>query len=118
MNAIILSAIWGVVMMFSSVSFKDTAAVRTIAITGLLLLLVVNIAELYGFHLFHINTRGMLSFNSFTLVFNSLAFGSTLVFFLLSSRDMDKVSLNTGEYFALIFFVLCGISIASSFDTL
>ena len=33
-------------------------------------------------------------------------------------RDIAAIGTNPGEYFALIFFVLCGISITSSFNTL
>jgi NADH-quinone oxidoreductase subunit N len=60
----------------------------------------------------------MLVFDSFGLLFNSIAFTSTLLYFFLSGPDMEKVGLNLAEYFALIFFVLCGIAIASSFSTL
>ncbi len=43
---------------------------------------------------------------------------STLVYFLLNGRDITSIGNNPGEYFALIFFVLCGISIATSFNSL
>jgi NADH-quinone oxidoreductase subunit N len=42
MSAIILSAIWGVVMMFSGIFMKSGSAVRTTAIVGLLILLIAN----------------------------------------------------------------------------
>ena len=41
-----------------------------------------------------------------------------LLYFLLNGRDIEAIGNNPGEYFALIFFVLCGISIASSFNSL
>ncbi|MBC8034276.1 MAG: NADH-quinone oxidoreductase subunit N [Chitinophagaceae bacterium] len=118
MNAIILSAIWGVAMMFSGIFLTKGEAIRAAAILGLVVLLGVNIAELYGYRLFNIDTRGMLSFNSFSLVFNAVLFGCTLIYFLLSSKDILKVGTNKAEYFSLIFFVLSGVSIASSFNTL
>ncbi len=44
------------------------------------------------------------------LLFNAVAFGATLVYFLLSGRDFEKVRNHVAEYFALIFFISCGIS--------
>src|SRR5215475_14949960 len=60
----------------------------------------------------------MIAFDRFALLFNSIVFISTLTYFLLSARDMEKVGINYGEYFALIFFVLCGVTLASSFRSL
>jgi NADH-quinone oxidoreductase subunit N len=60
----------------------------------------------------------MIGFDRFALLFNSIVFISTLIYFLLSARDMEKVGVNYGEYFALIFFVLCGVTLASSFRSL
>jgi NADH-quinone oxidoreductase subunit N len=118
MNAIILSAVWGVIMMFSGIFLKNNSTIRGIAIAGLIVLLAMNMAELYGTHLFTFDTHNMLRVDSFTLVFNSIAFACTLFYFCLSGRDIEKVGTNVPEYFALIFFVLCGVGIASSFNTL
>jgi NADH-quinone oxidoreductase subunit N len=118
MNAIIFSAILGVVLMFSGIFFSDKATVRNIANIGMLLLLVANIAEQQGHQLFHINTNNLLSFSKFGLLFNSIAIGSTLIYMLLSGRDIEKVGINVAEYFALIFFVLCGVAIVSSYNSL
>src|SRR5690606_35821202 len=65
-----------------------------------------------------INTRGMLRFDSFSLHFNTIAFACTLLLFLLNGRDFEKIGPHVSEYFCLIFFVLCGVSIASSYNTL
>ncbi|HYC30564.1 MAG TPA: NADH-quinone oxidoreductase subunit N, partial [Chitinophagaceae bacterium] len=89
-----------------------------VAIVLLAALLVANIAEQYGYSLFNFNTRNMLSFTKFGLLFNSIAFGSTLLYYFLSSKDMQRVGIYLAEYFALIFFVLCGVAVASSFNTL
>ncbi|MES1214169.1 MAG: NADH-quinone oxidoreductase subunit N, partial [Bacteroidota bacterium] len=118
MNALLLSAVWGVVMMFSSFLLPKKAAVRGLAIAGLLLVLIVNILEMKGTVLFHIDTKGMISFDRFALVFNTIAFISTLVYFLLSGRDIEKAGDNYAEYFTLIFFVLCGVTLVSSFQSL
>ncbi|WP_276480126.1 NADH-quinone oxidoreductase subunit N [Paraflavitalea pollutisoli] len=118
MNAIVISAIWGVVMMFSGIFSKNNAVIRGTAVTGLALLIVVNCLELDGTSLFKVNVHGLLYFNSFSLLFNTIAFGSTLLFTLLSGRDMERVGRSTPDYFALIFFILCGVSISSSFNSL
>jgi NADH-quinone oxidoreductase subunit N len=118
MNALILSAILGVIMMFSGILLKQKALVRNVAISGIVILLVVNILEMNGISFFNIDTKQMLAFDRFGLLFNSIIFLSTLVFILLSAKDMEKVGVNYAEYFALIFFILCGITLTSSFKSL
>jgi len=118
MNAIILSAIWGVVMMFGGVFFKKASTPKYWAIAGLIIILAANIFEFLGKPLFNIDTKGMLGFDNFGLHFNTIAFFCTLIYFLLSGRDVEKVGKHVSEYFALIFFVLCGVAIASSYTSL
>ncbi len=119
MNAIILTAIWGVIMMFGGVFFKTKSVCKYWAIAGLVLIILANCSELYnGQPFFAIDIRGMLSFNSFNLTFINVALSCTLLFFLLSGRDIEKVGANVSEYFALIFFVLCGVCLAATFNTL
>lgn len=118
MNALILSAFWGVVMMFSSFLLKSKPAIRNLAIAGIVLLVIANILEMKGAIFFHIDTRGMIYFDRFSLLFNGIAFVSTFIFFLLSARDMEKVGENYAEYFSLLFFILCGIALVTSFKSL
>ena len=77
-----------------------------------------NILEMSGTVFFKIDTKGMIGFDRFALLFNTIVFICTLVYFLLSARDMEKVGINYSEYFSLIFFVLCGITLSSSFRSL
>jgi NADH-quinone oxidoreductase subunit N len=118
MNAIIVSAVWGVVMMYSGIVLKQDRAIRLTAILGIVLLIVANWLEFAGVPFFQADTRGMLRFTTFGLVFNSVAFIATLIYFLLSGRDMEQVGKQVSDYYALIFFVLCGVSIVSAFQTL
>jgi len=118
MNAIVISAVWGVIMMFSGIISKRSSVIRYIAIAGLTILLACNILELGGTRFFNFDVHKMLVFDSFGLLFNSIALASTLIFVLLSGRDMEKVGVHVAEYYALIFFILCGVSVASSFNTL
>lgn len=118
MNAILISAAWGVVMMFTGAFSKSKSVVRVIALLGLLLLFVVNFMDMNGNVLFDIPTHNMLFFDNFGLFFNAIAFVSTLIYFLLSARDIDNVGMYSADYYALIFFVLCGVSILTSFNSL
>jgi NADH-quinone oxidoreductase subunit N len=118
MNSIITSAILGVVMMFSGIFLKKNSSIVALARIAILVLLVMAILEMSGFHYFPVDTHDMLYFDVFGMYFNCIAFSATLVFFLLSGRDLAAIGNNPGEYFALVFFVLCGISIASSFNSL
>ena len=118
MNALIISAIMGVVMMFSSVLLKQRSSVRAFALAGLFVAIVLNVMEMYGFHLFKIDVTGMMKFDRFSLFFNTIAMSCTFIFFLLSAKEMEKVGLNYADYFALIFFILCGIILSSSFSSL
>lgn len=118
MNALILSAVLGVIMMFSGLWFKDKSVVRNIAIAGLLLLLGSNVWEMLGHSFFKVDTYGMMYFDRFALLFVTIAIFSTLVYFTLSARDMEKVGIDYAEYFALIFFIICGIVLVASFKSL
>lgn len=118
MNAIILSAILGVVMMLCSAFVKNTKLYKGIALVGLVILLLANICETYGQPLFNIPTYHMLEFDRFGLYFNTLAICCTLLFSALSQKEIERVGHYVGEYFALIFFVLTGIFILSAFNNL
>lgn len=118
MNAIVLSPVWGVIMMFTGIYVKRNEAIRSIAVAGVLLLLVSTILEIDGTVLFPFNTRNMLVLDNFALLFNAIAFGAVLLFFLLSGKDINKVGMNVADYYALLFFIMAGVAIASSFNNL
>lgn len=118
MNAIILTALWGVIMMFGGVFFKKSTTPKYWAIAGIIIVLLANIFEFFGYSIFSVDTKGMLKFDSFGLHFNTIAFICTFLLFMLNGRDFEKIGMHVSEYFALIFFVLCGLSILSSFNTL
>ena len=119
MNAIIFTAIWGVVMMLGGAFIKNKATPKYLAIFGLTVILISNCIEFdKGRPLLFVDVKNMLIFNSFNLTFITIALACTLLYFLLNARDFEKVGENVSEYFALIFFVLCGISIISTFNSL
>ncbi len=118
MNALILSAVWGVVMMFSGVATKNNTVVRILAVTGLLLLLGASLLELNGMVLISFRLNGMLEFDQYVRVFIFIAILSTLLYLLLSMDDMERVGKYLPDYLALIFFVICGITLIASFRSL
>jgi NADH-quinone oxidoreductase subunit N len=118
MNAIIVSALLGVVMMFSGILLKNKSTLKYVAIGGLLLLLVANLFQTYGVYTVVVNSHELLRFQKFGLFFNSIAIAATLIYVLLSGSDIEKAGNYAAEYFALIFFVLCGVSILCGFNSL
>jgi NADH-quinone oxidoreductase subunit N len=91
---------------------------RHVAAVFLLILLISNIADTYGRSFFTINTYGMLSFDRFGYLFNSIAIGSTLIYVLITGKEIERSGQYVSEYFTLIFFVLCGITLLSSYNNL
>jgi len=122
MNAIILTATWGIVMMLAGAFIKSKSTPKYIAIGGIVLIIIANCRELYKINeqelLFSIDVKDMLHTTSFNLTFITLMLLCTLLFFLLNGRDIEKVGTHVSEYFALIFFVLCGVCLVSTFNTL
>src|SRR5690348_2590377 len=118
MNAIVLSPVWGVIMMFSGLFFKRSETIRIIAIVGVILLVISTIVEMGGTTYFNFNTANMLVLDSFSLLFNVIAFSGLLLLFLLSGKDIEKVGLDVSDYYALLFFVMAGVAISSGFNNL
>jgi NADH-quinone oxidoreductase subunit N len=119
MNTIILTAVWGIVMMLAGAFVKSKSTPKYLAIAGLVLIIIANCTELFRQEpFFAIDVKDMLHVNSFNLTFITVLLVCTLLFFLLNGRDVEKVGVNVAEYFALIFFVLCGVALVSTFNTL
>jgi NADH-quinone oxidoreductase subunit N len=118
MNAIIFSAVWGVVMMFSGLFAKNKQTITFMAIAGLLLLTGANLLHACGTWVINIDTHETLQFDSMGLFFNTVAFFSALLYVILSGKDIERTGVHVAEYYALIFFVLCGVSILTSFNGL
>jgi NADH-quinone oxidoreductase subunit N len=118
MNSLILTAVSGVLMMFGGIVLHSKSAVRTLALVLMLVVMAGAVMELRGYTFFHINTNGMLLFDRYALLFIIVATVCTFTYFLLSAREMEKVGNNYPDYFALIFFILSGVCIAASFQSL
>lgn len=118
MNALVSSAILGVVMMFSGILLKRPGAIRNVAVAGLLFLLVSNILDMYGTRFFSIPLGDFLHFDRFAILFNSVAIFCVLIYVLLTGKAIEKVGANYADYFALFFFILCGMFLVTSFQSL
>jgi len=118
MNAIIVSALLGVVMMFSGIFTTNKTIIKNIATAGVLFLLAANLMEMNNLFSFNINTHDLIVTQRYGLFFNCIAYGATFIYLVLSGTDITEVGVNVAEYFALIFFVLCGVAILSSFNGL
>ena len=118
MNAIILSAVLGMVMMLCSFLVSNKSSMKHIASVGLLILFIANVAGTYGKTLFTFDTYGMLSYSRFGYLFNSIAIGSTLIYVLITGKEIEKSGKYAAEYFTLIFFSLCGIALLSFYNNL
>ena len=119
MNALILSALSGVIMMFSGIVLKDNkSGARLLAMILLAIIIVANVLELRGVQFFAVDTKGMLLFNRFASLFTLVIFVCTFFFFLLSAKEMEKVGKDYSEFFALIFFILVGAVLVSAFKSL
>ena len=118
MNALILSAIFGVLMMFAALIVKKSSVIKSLAVAGAAILLVVNVMQLRGIQLLKINTTGMLFFDQYALVFTSVLLAVLLLFFILNNAEIEKIGNNLAEYYALIFFIMCGVILVASFKSL
>lgn len=118
MNTILVSAIFGVVMMYCGIFIKNRGALRYIAACALAVLLGFNIAETYGFRLVSIDTTNFFAFSKFGLLFNSICIACTLIYTIISGREINKIGRYTSEAYALLFFILCGTGIVSGFSNL
>lgn len=120
MKAIIAATIFGVIMMFAGLLVNNKQAITSIAAFLCLALLGVNIWEL---SVTSVNPpeplfNNMIRIEHFSVWFNTLMTGCTLLYMLLIGKEVQKVGTHVSEYFALIFFILCGLYVLSFYNTL
>ena len=118
MNAIIISAFMGVAMMFSSWLTSSAKVQRNIGLAGMLLLIVGNIAQMNGVWSIQLDTKDMLVFNRIGLYANFLLFILTFIYLWINGEEIDKIGQQTADFYAIFFFILCGISLLTSFNNL
>lgn len=118
MNAIVISALLGVVMMFTGIVLKKSSQVQWVAILGILGLLAASIVDLNSVSFESKTFYNMIELNSFTAWFNVLITFCATVYFFLFHKDISDVGKNDADFFALLFFVLCGVFLLSTYSNL
>jgi NADH-quinone oxidoreductase subunit N len=118
MNLILISAIWGIVMMFSGLFLKDKSSAKTVALIGSIALLIGNIFDLSGKMIINSNFNGMLQYERFGLLFLTVLVLALIMYILLSGKEVEAVGNHPFEYFALIFFVMSGAGLVALFNNL
>jgi len=118
MNAIIVSTLLGVIMMFVSWGTSNMKLQRTIGLAGMAVLIIANLAQLNGWWVVNFDTKGMLAFNQIGLFVNLILFIITFIYLWINGAELDKIGNHTADYYAIFFFILCGVSILTSFDNL
>lgn len=120
MKAIIATTVMGILMMFASFLMKGRKSNVVALATVLMSLLVgINVWEMLtlpseGLFLFN----NMLHLDKYSVGFSALMTICTLLYLLLSGKNIARVGSFVAEYFALIFFILCGLYVLSSYNTL
>ena len=118
MNAIIVSTLLGVIMMFVSWMTTSTRIQKNIGLVGMLLLIAANFLQQKGWWVINFDTKGMLAFNQIGLFANMLLFILTFLYVWINGDEIGKIGNHTADFFAIFFFILCGVSILTSFDNL
>lgn len=118
MNSILVSVLWGVLMMYAGFLTKNKRSMTALAVVGAMAVLIFNALEYMGLSLFELDTRGMLFFNPYSFIFLAVMHAALLIYFLLSGSEIEELSTAPSDHYALIFFVMSGISIIAGMKSL
>ena len=120
MGTIIASTVFGIIMMFAGFMVNNKKSVATLAIilfaalTGVSIWDIINIPSDAPQLLFN----NMLRIEPLSMWFNMLMTAVTLLYALLMSKDIQKVGTRVADYYALIFFILCGLYLLSTYNNM
>jgi NADH-quinone oxidoreductase subunit N len=120
MKAIIATTVFGIVMMFTGILVNNKRSVAAIAAVLFAVLLGVNLWDLAGAspNADNLVFNKMLNIGHYSVWFNTVMTGCSLLYVLLMSREIQRVGSHVAEYFALIFFILCGLYLLSTYNNL
>jgi NADH-quinone oxidoreductase subunit N len=120
MKAIIATTVFGIIMMFAGFMVNNKKSATMLAVALFAALLGVNIWDLVTTNANEPNLifSNMLRVEHYSLWFNTLMTGCSLLYVLLMGKEIQKVGIHVAEYFALIFFILCGLYILSTYNNL
>lgn len=125
MKPLIASALFGILMMFAALSVKEKKSFSIFAIVLLFILTGINVWELCDtMQASHTGTssiyffKDMIRVDSYALWFNIIMVSATLLWVLLMHKSIENVGLHVGEYYALVFFIITGIYLMSTFNNM
>ncbi len=120
MKAIIATTVFGIIMMFAGLWVNDKKSIAAIATVLFAALLGVNIWDLVdaSANAPQLMFNNMLRVEHYSLWFNTIMTGCSLLYVLLMGKEVQKVGKYVAEYFALLFFILCGLYLLSTYNTL
>ena len=118
MNAIIVSAILGVVLMFSSWMVSSKTTQKNIALVGLFVLFIANLAQMRGWYVMSVDTKGMLAFTEYGLFVNTLIYFLSFLYVWINADEVAAIGDHAADFYALFFFILCGVAVLTSFQNL
>ncbi|MBX2905162.1 MAG: NADH-quinone oxidoreductase subunit N [Taibaiella sp.] len=121
MKAIIATTVFGIVMMFTGILVNNKRSVAAIAAVLFAVLLGINFFDLAAASPNATDTlvfNKMLRIEHYSVWFNTVMTGCTLLYVLLMSKEIQRVGSHVAEYFALIFFILCGLYILATYNNL
>lgn len=106
--------------MFTGILVKEKRGVSTFAALLFFLLLGVNIWELSTIspNQPQVFFNNILRIDRYAVWFNTLMTGCTLLYVLLSGREIQKVGIHVSDYFALISFMLVGLYMLSGYNNM
>jgi NADH-quinone oxidoreductase subunit N len=139
MTAIIATTVFGIIMMFTGLFVDNKKTVTSIAAVLFLALLGINILELSdatgpALRSMTLNMLGtanlneggfpqvlfnkMLRIDKLSMWFSTLMTACTCLYVLLIGKEFKKVGTHVAEYFALLFFILCGLYLLTAYNSL
>jgi NADH-quinone oxidoreductase subunit N len=118
MNAIITTAVFGIVLMFVGLFVKNKQQIKYFAIAGTILAFIANWYDGMLAGGSSVVLHGMVEVSSFSVLFNGVAIASTFLYFLLCGSAFERAGEDVADYFALVFFILSGITLTASYSNL
>ncbi len=117
MNAILISSLWGVLILIISLWQKNRKIIFYLAVGGLIVLGLANYYQLIGENLIQWSSNFIQTSND-SLFFMLLVIGCSIIYFILNKTVIQEIPKFSTEIFVLIFFILTGTAILAFFDNL
>lgn len=118
MNIIILSALSGIVLMFSGFYIKNHRALNILSVLLFVGMIIGGICQLNGYEVLDTQYDNMIKSSPYGVSF-FIVLALLAIFYLLLNKDQfHKVGKHLGEYYALIFFSFVGIAVLAQFTNL